>query len=148
GRRYFRELMRSQEGISSNTLADRLRRLVHTGLVTRADPPAHRPHVRYRLTPTWHDLVPTVVPPGAWGIRHLPASPASSVRARVLEEGGPRMWTAFQKELRRAHLGEEIEVDPAYPSVLAAMQRAYRETLEGQEAVDGRARWPVARRRD
>ena len=129
GRRYFRELMRSEEGISSNVLADRLARLAEQGLITRAGDPAHRQKVRYSLTEKAIDLVPVFVQLGAWGIRHLPVSPAFSVRARVLEEGGSRMWAAFQNELRRTHLGEEIEADPDYPSVLEVMQRAYREAL-------------------
>ena len=37
-RRYFRELQAgSEEGIASNILADRLKRLVELGLLTRAD---------------------------------------------------------------------------------------------------------------
>ncbi|OSC44730.1 transcriptional regulator, partial [Streptomyces sp. 4F] len=38
GRRHFRELMtRNEEGIASNVLAARLRRLVEAGLLTRDD---------------------------------------------------------------------------------------------------------------
>ena len=131
GRRYFRELMRSEEGISSNILADRLSRLLEEGLVTRADDPGHRQKVRYSLTGKAIDLVPVFVQLGAWGNRYLPVSPRLSVRARVLEEGGPRMWAAFQDELRRIHLGEVGETDPEYPSVLEVMERAYRREVEG-----------------
>ncbi len=42
-RRHFREfLAQSLEGIASNVLADRLKRLVEQGLLTRRDDPAHR----------------------------------------------------------------------------------------------------------
>ena len=42
-RRHFRELLnQSEEGIASNILADRLRRLVEERLLTRTDDPAHR----------------------------------------------------------------------------------------------------------
>jgi DNA-binding HxlR family transcriptional regulator len=41
--RHFRELLtRSEEGIASNILAARLRRLVEAGLLSRSDDPAHR----------------------------------------------------------------------------------------------------------
>lgn len=37
---------------------------------------------------------------GAWGRRHLPVSEDLSIRAELLEEGGPGMWDAFMEELR------------------------------------------------
>ena len=39
--RHFREILQSEEGISSNVLADRLATLVESGIVTRADDPSH-----------------------------------------------------------------------------------------------------------
>ena len=42
GKRHFRELLRSEEGISSNILADRLRKLLGKGMITRADAPSHK----------------------------------------------------------------------------------------------------------
>src|SRR5437762_12319357 len=42
-RRHFRELLtRSEEGISSNILADRLKTLLEQGIVTREDDPSHK----------------------------------------------------------------------------------------------------------
>jgi hypothetical protein len=35
---------------------------------------------------------------GAWGRGHLPASKELSIRAELLEEGGPPMWEAFMAE--------------------------------------------------
>src|SRR3546814_9758954 len=43
-RRHFRELLRSQEGISSNILADRLKMLLDEGMVTKADDPRSEEH--------------------------------------------------------------------------------------------------------
>jgi DNA-binding HxlR family transcriptional regulator len=49
-RRYFRELQAgSEEGIASNILADRLKRLVRLGLLTREGTPAGQ-RARYSLT--------------------------------------------------------------------------------------------------
>src|SRR5271156_6893648 len=50
GRRRFRELLRSEERIASNILADRLRTLVEAGLLTRAGDPAHKQKTVYSLT--------------------------------------------------------------------------------------------------
>src|SRR6266702_1288860 len=57
-RRYFRELqVGSIEGIASNILADRLKRLVKSGLLTREDTrPGQR--ARYSLTEPAIQLVP------------------------------------------------------------------------------------------
>lgn len=121
-RRHFRELQsRSEEGIASNILADRLKRLVEAGLLTRGDDPTHRQKAIYSLTEPAIQLVPLLAQMGAWGRRHRPASEELSVRARLLEEGGPRMWSAFMDELRTLHLG----VPASGPSVLQGLQAAY-----------------------
>ena len=50
-RRHFRELLtRSEEGISSNILADRLKTLLEQGIITRDDDPTHKQKGIYSLT--------------------------------------------------------------------------------------------------
>lgn len=122
-RRHFREfLTKSEEGIASNILADRLKRLLDAGLIARRDDPEHMQKVVYSLTETAIQLVPVFAQIGAWGRRHLPVSPEMAIRARLLEEGGPRMWNAFMNELRAVHLGGPR---PRHPSVAARLQAAY-----------------------
>src|ERR1700750_1005815 len=104
-RRYFRELQaNSIEGIASNILADRLKRLVEPGLLTRADArPGQR--ARYSLTEPAMQLIPAFVQLGSWGLRHRPTSSALRVRAELLEQGGPALWQEFMEKLRHSHLG-------------------------------------------
>src|SRR3954467_2835167 len=106
-RRYFRELQtNSMEGIASNILADRLKRLVESGLLTREDTrPGQR--ARYSLTEPAIQLVPVFAQLGSWGLRHRPTSHSLRVRAELLEQGGPALWQEFMDELRREHLGSE-----------------------------------------
>ena len=59
-------------------------------MITRADDPSHKQKAIYSLTEKVIDLVPVFAHLGTWGRRYLPASEELSVRARVLEEGGPR----------------------------------------------------------
>ena len=57
-RRHFRGLLtQSEEGIASNILADRLKRLVDAGLLTRTREPGHRQKARYSLTESAIELV-------------------------------------------------------------------------------------------
>lgn len=125
-RRYFRELLtKSEEGIASNILADRLRRLVEEGLVTKADDPSHKQKALYSLTEMGIALVPVFAAMGAWGRRFLPVTEELSIRAELLEEGGPDMWDAFMQELRALHLGAPM---PAR-SVFSELRAAYEATL-------------------
>jgi DNA-binding HxlR family transcriptional regulator len=121
-RRHYRELLnRSEEGIASNILADRLKRLVEAGLISRADDPSHKQKAIYSLTEPAIELVPLLAQMGAWGRRHTPVSPELSIRAQLLEEGGPAMWEAFMAELRSLHLG----APPPSVSVFGQLQAAY-----------------------
>src|SRR3954452_6763436 len=104
-RRYFRELQSgSLEGIASNILADRLKRLVKSGLLTREDTrPGQR--ARYSLTEPAIQLVPVFAQLGSWGLRHRPTSRALRIRAERLEEAGPARCEECMHELRRAPPG-------------------------------------------
>ncbi|MGV8856679.1 MAG: winged helix-turn-helix transcriptional regulator [Devosia sp.] len=120
-RRSFRSLLTgSIEGIASNILADRLKRLTANGLLARAADPDHKQRVVYTLTEKAIELVPLMVMMGSWGIRHTLPSIELSARAKVLEDGGPRLWADFMDELRYLHLGSPA---PA-ASALAKMQAA------------------------
>lgn len=130
-RRHFRELLsRSEEGIASNILADRLKRLMASGMITRADDPSHKQKGIYSLTEAAIQLVPLFAQMGAWGRRHLEVSEELSIRAQLLEEGGPRMWAQFMVELRALHLGTPM----TGPSVRAQLQAAYEAVVARQIA--------------
>ncbi|WP_193370225.1 winged helix-turn-helix transcriptional regulator [Pelagibius marinus] len=131
-RRHFRELLRSEEGISSNILADRLKRLQAEGLITKADDPSHKQKAIYSLTAKAIELLPVFAQIGAWGTRHLPVTPELSIRAQLLAEGGPPMWEDFMAELREAHLGEAPARRRRGPTVRERLQRAYEEVCAKQ----------------
>lgn len=104
-RRYFRELLTgSEEGIASNILADRLRRLVEGGLLAREDTGPGR-RAAYSLTEASIQLVPVFAQLGSWGARHRSTTKRLRVRAELLTAGGPALWAEFMDELRSIHLG-------------------------------------------
>ena len=132
-RRHFRELLTgSDEGIASNILADRLQRLVEAGLISRAPDPTHKQKVVYSLTEPAIQLVPVMAALGSWGRRHLPVSRELSIRAELLERGGPDLWDAFMDELRELHLG--IRRGVGARSVLAELTEAYLAEVEAARA--------------
>ncbi|MBX9453999.1 MAG: helix-turn-helix transcriptional regulator [Mesorhizobium sp.] len=140
-RRHFRELLHgSEEGIASNILADRLKRLLAQGVISKRDDPSHKQKAIYSLTERGVELLPIFAHIGAWGRRYLPVSEELSIRAQLLEEGGPVMWERFMHELRAEHIGAAPgEQAPASPTVREELQAAYqgvmaRKAGEAQEA--------------
>jgi DNA-binding HxlR family transcriptional regulator len=105
GRRHFRELLTSEEGIASNILADRLNRLLAEGVITKVDDPTHKQKAIYSLTEKGIDLLPIFVAIGAWGRKYCPVSDEMGWRAEALEKGGKSLFRALQAEIRRTHLG-------------------------------------------
>jgi DNA-binding HxlR family transcriptional regulator len=137
-RRHFRELLaRSQEGIASNILAARLKRLVEEGLLSRRDDPTHRQKGIYSLTEKSIELVPVLVQLGAWGRRHLPTSPELTIRQQLMEEGGPPLWSAFADELRHIHLGKRLPTGSR--SVIARLQAAFEQAADQQSQAAAKA---------
>ena len=104
-RRHYRTLLnQSEEGIASNVLADRLKRLTVAGLLSKVDDPSHRQKAIYSLTEPAIQLVPLLVHMADWGVRHTPASEEHAVGTEWLLEGGLPLWTRLMQELRHLHL--------------------------------------------
>lgn len=124
-RRYFRELLtKSEEGIASNILADRLRMLVAEGIISKADDPGHKQKSIYSLTEKGIELLPVLAQMSVWGRKYLPVSEELSIRAQLLDEGGPKLWREFMAELRETHLGIPQRRRKG-SSVAARLQAAY-----------------------
>lgn len=109
GKRHFRELLASEEGISTNILTDRLERLQSAGLLTKADDPSHAQKAIYSLTEQAIELLPVIVQIGAWGSRWVPDAKKQDAAARkivrAIQQGGPKVWAKLMAQLRAEHLG-------------------------------------------
>ena len=138
GRRHFRELLtRSEEGIASNILADRLKRLVEQGILSKADDPTHKQKAIYSLTEQGIELLPILAQMAAWGRKYLPVTPELAIRAQLLEEGGPTLWADFMDELREAHLGVK-RPKTGKPTVAEWMRAAYEAVVAKNNASKAR----------
>ena len=102
GKRHFREFLQSEEGVSSNVLADRLAMLVERGLVTRDDDPTHAQKAIYRLTEAGISLLPVIASLSKWTQVHFPET--QRPEARLFLDGDDAAIAALQKALRREHL--------------------------------------------
>ena len=135
-RRHFRELLtHSEEGISSNILADRLKTLLDQGILTRTDDPTHKQKAIYSLTEKGIELLPILAQMGAWGLKYQPVSEELGIRAHLLGQGGPQLWAELMDELREIHLGRP-RARPPHPdgSVGERLQRAYQAVLARRAA--------------
>jgi DNA-binding HxlR family transcriptional regulator len=126
-RRHFRELLtKSEEGIASNILANRLKTLSEQGVITKADDPSHKQKAVYSLSEKGIELLPVLAQMSVWGRKYLPVTEELGIRAQLLEEGGPRLWEEFMDELRETHLGEtKRHRAKSGVSVVAKPQAAY-----------------------
>jgi DNA-binding HxlR family transcriptional regulator len=70
GKRHFREFIASPEGIASNILASRLKKLEQRGVISRRADPENRKQVVYELTEKGIDLIPVLLEIARWGGTH------------------------------------------------------------------------------
>ena len=93
GSRTFKEFQAAGEGIATNILADRLRKLAAAGILHAEPDRTDARKVNYRLTEKGIDLAPVLLELLVWGARHertgLPLSVVERMekhREEVLEE--------------------------------------------------------------
>jgi DNA-binding HxlR family transcriptional regulator len=70
GKRRYAEFLESPEGIPTNILADRLKRLTAKGVIASRRYSLHPPRVEYELTAKGEDLRPILGAMVAWGVRY------------------------------------------------------------------------------
>ena len=107
-----------------NILADRLKTLLDEGIITREDDPTHKQKGIYSLTEQGIELLPVLAQMASWGYKYLPVSEELGIRARLLSEGGQKLWAEFMDELRETHLGLKRRKRNG-PSVGERLQAAY-----------------------
>lgn len=72
GKRRYADFQGSPEGISTNILADRLKRLQDVGIVERRPYQEKPTRYEYNLTRRGADLIPILQEVCRWGEKHLP----------------------------------------------------------------------------
>jgi DNA-binding HxlR family transcriptional regulator len=83
GLRTFKEFEESGEGIATNILTDRLRRLEETGIIIAGADQTDGRRVNYRLTEKGIDLAPVLLELLIWGARHEETGAPCTLIARM-----------------------------------------------------------------
>lgn len=96
GFRRFKDLQQSGEGIATNILADRLKRLEAAGIITAEAEESDRRRMNYRLTEKGIDLAPVLLELLLWGARHENTGAPSDLIAFMEQNRG-----RFLAEVRR-----------------------------------------------
>jgi DNA-binding HxlR family transcriptional regulator len=105
GSRTFKEFLGSDEGIATNMLADRLRRLETHGIIASEPDPSDGRKFIYSLTPKGIDLAPVLTEMVLWAARHEETGNQALVRTlqtdrqRFLEQVRER-WAAATSQLK------------------------------------------------
>ena len=127
-RRYFRELHAgSIEGIASNILADRLKKLVAAGLLSREES-TRGARARYSLTEAGIQTLPIIFALGNWGLDWRDGTPDLRIRQELMRNEGPRFIDEFMDELRVRHLGA-TPLRRRGPGPLERLSKAYQEAV-------------------
>jgi DNA-binding HxlR family transcriptional regulator len=85
GKRRYAEFLEAKEGIPTNILADRLKRLVASGIAAASRYSTHPPRVEYTLTPKGEELRPIIRALAIWGMKHAGGRLPADVAARLAE---------------------------------------------------------------
>src|SRR5260370_29117828 len=70
GFRSYKEFLESYEGIATNILADRLKKLIAHGIITTEQDPSDGRKLIYSLTPKGIDLAPVLTEMVLWAAAH------------------------------------------------------------------------------
>jgi DNA-binding HxlR family transcriptional regulator len=98
-RRYFQDFLGASERISSNILADRLRRLERWKLIERHADPADGRRIRYFLTDDGLDLIPVLIEITIWGSKRHPDPSVPVERAERMSSDRDAVVRSYQERL-------------------------------------------------
>ncbi len=99
-KRTYNEFLQSDEKISTNILADRLRKLEEHEIVTKTVAPDNRSKIIYSLTEKGKDLVPVMLEITAWSAKHDKASNTPSSFLKQFRASKDGMIESVRAELQ------------------------------------------------
>ena len=98
-RHYFQDFLGASERISSNILADRLRRLERWNLIERHPDATDGRRIRYFLTDDGLDLIPVLIEMTIWGSKRHPDPAIPKERAERMGSDREQTIRSYRKRL-------------------------------------------------
>ncbi|PYF70700.1 HxlR family transcriptional regulator [Pedobacter nutrimenti] len=108
-KRYYNEFISSEEGISTNILADRLELLEKQGMVRKEKCLEHKQKILYKLTEKGIDLLPLIIEIGFWVEKNADEEldPNKEVILGPFRENREKGFQQIREKLRKDHLEKE-----------------------------------------
>lgn len=100
GKRHYRDLVAAKEGIATNVLASRLKKLEAAGLLERRADPDDRRTVFYVATEKALDLIPVLLEISRWSVKHDPHSAAPPDLVKRFDADRQRLIADLQQAAR------------------------------------------------
>lgn len=110
GKHEYKEFLASPEGIATNILANRLKRLLYLGIIKEIAHPDNRSRKLYYLTGAGKDLLPILKEMLLWGEKYLPETNVMKPifeRLRDDSDGFTREYLKKLETWERANINEE-----------------------------------------
>ena len=98
GKSRYQEFLGSDEGISTNILAERLNRLESAGIITKKDDPSNRKQILYSPTKKGLDLIPVMLEIVRWSGRHDPKTAAPRAFIERLKNDSERLAAEIRSQ--------------------------------------------------
>ncbi len=106
-KRHFRDILKSDEKISTNILTSRLNRLEEQGILKKQNDTSHKQKYIYSLTQKGIDLLPVIISMAEWSLKHEAVDDLSSKHTQYIIDGGEVMMKTYINELKTKHLKNE-----------------------------------------
>lgn len=103
GKRYYGEFLASEEGISTNILADRLSKLELGGMITRHTDQAKKSKICYLPTPKARALLPAFLHMMVWSTVYDEATEAPASFAAAFRENPEATLAWYEAEIDRVN---------------------------------------------
>ena len=95
----YGQFLKAGEGISTNILADRIKRLLHEGIIEKEVNPEDRKRIVYTLTQKGIDLMPVLIETILWANAYLPQAAVPPDFMNKLNRAPDKFMKSLEKKL-------------------------------------------------
>lgn len=101
GKNTYNELLKSDEKIATNILADRLCMLENSGIIVSEEHPDSKAKILYRLTQQGIDLLPILIEMILWSTKHLNITKEEKDKAKMFRKNKEEIIKQISSGLKK-----------------------------------------------